>query len=282
MQQNDDSTAKRDSLKRYIAEISKYALISVEEEAQLAKQIHGNDEEKRKKAIETLILANLRLVVKIAHDFRGAGLPIADPISEGNIGLMRSGRTFDPSLGSKFSTYAAWWIKQTMRRAIANQTRTIRVPVQTGNKMSRIRQARLLLKNELDREPTDLEVAEYLELSERTVTSLRRAENSVFSLQDQITVGEEGSFEDLIPDPKAVTPGTEISNDDSIDLLHESLEVLDPREREIITMRFFENKTLDEVSRLIGRTRERVRQIQNQALLKLRTIMQDESGVVAF
>ena len=225
--------------------------------------------------------ANLRLVVKIAHDFRGAGLPIADLISEGNIGLMRAGKTFDPTLGSKFSTYAAWWIKQTMRRAIANQTRTIRVPVQTGSKMNRVRQARLFLKNALNHEPSDLEVAEYLDMSERTVASLRRAENSVFSLHDQITVGEEGSFEDLIADPRAVEPGTEISNDDSIDLLHESLEALDPREREIITMRFFENKTLDEVSIMIGRTRERVRQIQNQALGKLREIMQDESGAIA-
>ena len=281
MQQNEDPSAKCDSLKQYIMEISKYELLSIEEEFKLAEQIHGKDEEKRKKAIETLVQSNLRLVVKIAHDFRGAGLPIADLISEGNIGLMRAGKTFDPTLGSKFSTYAAWWIKQTMRRAIANQTRTIRVPVQTGNKMSRVRQARLLLKNELDREPTDLEVAEYLDMSERTVTSLRRAENSVFSLQDQITVGEEGSFEDLIADPRAVEPGTEISNDDSIDLLHESLEALDPREREIITMRFFENKTLDEVSHMIGRTRERVRQIQNQALGKLREIMQDESGAIA-
>ena len=281
MRQNDEFTMKRDSLKQYIAEISNYSLISVEEEARLAKQIHGKDEEKRKKAIESLVLSNLRLVVKIAHDFRGAGLPIADLISEGNIGLMRSGRTFDPSLGSKFSTYAAWWIKQTMRRAIANQTRTIRVPVQTGNKMSRARQARQLLKNELEREPTDLEVAEYLEMSERTVANLRRAENSVFSLQDQITAGEEGSFEDLIADPRALTPGTEISNDDSLELLRESLDTLDPREREIITMRFFENKTLDEVSRLIGRTRERVRQIQNQALVKLREVMREESGIVA-
>lgn len=281
MQQYEESSVKRDSLKQYIAEISNYSLISVEEEARLAKQIHGKNEEKRKKAIDTLILANLRLVVKIAHDFRGCGLPIADLISEGNIGLMRSGRTFDPKLGSKFSTYAAWWIKQTMRRAIANQTRTIRIPVQTGNKMNRIKQTRLLLKNELGREPSDLEVAEYLDLSERTVANLRRAENSIFSLQDQIVAGEESSFEELIPDPSAVAPGTEISNDDSLELLQESLEVLDPREREIITMRYFENKTLDEVSHIIGRTRERVRQIQNQALAKLKELMIDESGIVA-
>lgn len=281
MQQNDENFGKRDSLKQYITEISNYSLITVEEEAKLAKQIHGKNEEKRKKAIETLILANLRLVVKIAHDFRGSGLPIADLISEGNIGLIRSGKTFDPSLGSKFSTYAAWWIKQTMRRAIANQTRTIRVPVQTGNKMSRIKQTRLLLRNELGRDATDLEVAEYLDLSERTVANLRRAENSVFSLQDQIMVGEESSFEELIPDPKAVTPGTQISDEDSMELLRESLNVLDSREREIITMRYFENKTLDEVSQLIGRTRERVRQIQNQALQKLKELMIEESEIIA-
>ena len=281
MQQNDEITGKSDSLKRYIAEISNYSLITVEEEAKLARQINGKNEKKRQKAIEILILANLRLVVKIAHDFRGCGLPISDLIAEGNIGLMRSGRTFDPSLGSKFSTYAAWWIKQTMRRAIANQTRTIRVPVQTGNKMNRIKQTRLLLKNEIGREATDLEVAEYLDLSERTVAALRRAENSIFSLQDQIVAGEDSCFEELIPDPKAVAPGTRISNDDSLELLRESLALLDPREREIITLRYFENKTLDEVSRIIGRTRERVRQIQNQALAKLKDLMNDESEIIA-
>ena len=279
--QNEELSPKVDSLKRYISEISNYSLISVEEEVRLAKQIHGKNEAKRQKAVETLILANLRLVVKIAHDFRGSGLPIADLISEGNIGLMRAGRTFDPALGAKFSSYASWWIKQTMRRAIANQTRTIRVPVQTGSKMSRIRQTRILLKNELGREATDLEVAEYLDLSERTVSNLRRAESSIFSLQDQIVAGEESSFEELIPDPKAIAPGTEMCNDDSMDLLMEGLEVLDPREREIITMRFFENKTLDEVSHSIGRTRERVRQIRNQALAKLKEIMLEESEVIA-
>lgn len=282
MQQNDEKYEKRDSLKQYITEISNYSLISIEEEAKLAKQIHGKNEGKRKKAIDALILANLRLVVKIAHDFRGSGLPIADLISEGNIGLIRSGKTFDPALGSKFSTYAAWWIKQTMRRAIANQTRTIRIPVQTGSKMSKIKQTRLLLKNELDRDPTDLEIAEYLDLSERTVTNLRRAENSIFSLQDQIVSGEENSFEELIPDPKAVTPGTQLCNDDSMELLRESLNLLDPREREIITMRYFENRTLEEVSKLIGRTRERVRQIQNQALTKLKGIMLEESEIITF
>ena len=278
---NDEFTEKKDSLKQYIEEISNYSLISVEQEAVLAKQIHGKNEKKRQKAIEMLILSNLRLVVKIAHDFRGSGLPIADLISEGNIGLMHSGRTFDPKLGSKFSTYAAWWIKQSMRRAIANQTRTIRVPVQTGTKMNRIKQTRILLKNELEREPTDLEVAEYLDLSEKTVASLRRAENSIFSLQAQILAGEESSFEELIPDPNAVDPGAAISNEDSMELLREGLNSLDPREREIITMRYFENKTLDEVSRLIGRTRERVRQIQNQALAKLKELMIEESEIVA-
>ena len=282
MLQNDEFSEKKDSLKQYIEEISNYSLLSVEEEIELARQIHGNNEKKRQKAIETLILSNLRLVVKIAHDFRGSGLPIADLISEGNIGLMRSGRTFDPNLGSKFSTYAAWWIKQSMRRAIANQTRTIRIPVQTGSKMNRIKQARLLLKTELGRDPSDLEVAEYLDLSERTVASLRRSDNSVFSLQDKIVEGEENSFEELIPDPNAVNPGTRISDEDSLALLREGLDSLDPREREIISMRYFENKTLDEVSQIIGRTRERVRQIQNQALAKLKELMIEESEIVMF
>lgn len=279
--QKEESFTKADSLKKYISEINHYSLISAEEEKRLAKQIHGKDEDKRQKAIETLVTANLRLVVKIAHDFRGCGLPISDLISEGNIGLIRAGRSFDPQLGAKFSSYAAWWIKQTMRRAIANQTHTIRVPVQTGSKMNRIRQTRIMLKAELGREPSDLEIAEYLDFSERTVSNLRRAETSIISLQDQIVPGEDSSFEELIPDPKAVMPGTGMCNNDSLDLLEECVSQLEPREREIIFMRFFENKTLDDVSLKIGRTRERVRQIQNQALSKLRSRMKEEAGVVA-
>ena len=272
---------KNDTMKVYMGEIAQIPLVNKKEEAELAEAIHSSDQERYEDARTTLIKANLRLVVKIAHDFRGCGLPISDLISEGNIGLIRAGRSFDPQLGAKFSSYAAWWIKQTMRRAIANQTHTIRVPVQTGSKMNRIRQTGIMLKAELGREPSDLEIAEYLDFSERTVSNLRRAETSIISLQDQIVPGENSSFEELIPDPKAVMPGTGMCNNDSMDLLEECVSQLEPREREIIFMRFFENKTLDDVSLKIGRTRERVRQIQNQALSKLRSRMKEEAGVVA-
>lgn len=267
---------KRDSLKQYINEISNYSRLTLEEEARLAKQIHGKNETARQKAMDVLIQSNLRLVVRIAHDFKGAGLPLADLISEGNLGLIRSGRTFDPELGAKFSSYAAWWIKQTMRRAIANQSGTIRIPVQTSSKMNRIRHAKFQLTHDLGRDPSDLEIAEFSGISEHSVASLRRAETSVFSLQDQIRVDEDGSFEELIPDPDAEIPGSAVSDRDSLEILKEGLKQLDKREREVISLRFFGNKTLDEVSTIIGRTRERVRQIQNQALEKLRTIMKDE------
>ena len=275
-------TSKNDTMKVYMTDIGRIELVSKTEEIELAAQIHGGNSQTHDEARQTLIQANLRLVVKIAHDFKGLGLPLLDLISEGNIGLMRAVEKFDPAKGAKFSSYAAWWIKQSMRRAIANQTRTIRIPVQTGSKMNRIKQARLLLKTELGRDPSDLEVAEYLDLSERTVASLRRSDNSVFSLQDKIVEGEENSFEELIPDPNAVNPGTRISDEDSLALLREGLDSLDPREREIISMRYFENKTLDEVSQIIGRTRERVRQIQNQALAKLKELMIEESEIVMF
>ena len=271
---------KRDPLKRYISEISNYSLLTVEEEAKLAKQIHGKNEETRRRAMDVLIRSNLRLVVRIAHDFKGAGLPLADLISEGNLGLIRSGSTFNPELGAKFSSYAAWWIKQTMRRAIANQGATIRVPVQTSARMNRIRHARFNLAHELGREPSNLEIAEYTGFTEHAVTSLRRTEPSVFSLQDQIQSGEEGSFEDLIADPDAKVPGSSIGDLDTGELLKESLKRLDPRERQILLLRFCRNKTLDEVSSMIGKTRERVRQIQNQALSKLRTIMKDEGEIL--
>ena len=137
-----EETGKKDSLKTYMENISRYPLVSVEDEVRLAAMIHGSDPVLKKQAADTLINSNLRLVVKIAHDFKGIGLPLMDLISEGNIGLMRSVEKFDPALGAKFSSYAAWWIKQSMHRALSNQTRTIRIPVQTGAKIRKIRLTR--------------------------------------------------------------------------------------------------------------------------------------------
>ena len=277
-----EEVTKRDSLKAYMGEIEGYPLISQEDEARLAGFIHDSNSERKDKAYETLVVSNLRLVVKIAHDFKGMGLNLPDLISEGNIGLMRAAEKFNPAKGAKFSSYAAWWIKQSILRAIMNQTRTIRIPAQSGHKMMQIRKMRDSLRLRLGREPLDSEIAAELHFSERTVSTLRLAETSIFSLNDPIQTGENDTFEELISDPNAKSPERLAGDQDSFHRLREALEKLDPREREIIELRFFRKQTLESVSLLIGRTRERVRQIQNQALGKLQTMLKDEADAANF
>lgn len=268
--------ATSDTMKVYMNDIGSIPLVLPEEEVELARQIAAGSEKARAK----LIRANLRLVVKIAHDFKGLGLPLLDLISEGNIGLMRAVEKFDPTKGAKFSSYAAWWIKQSMRRALANQSRTIRIPVQSAGKMNRIKVTRNRLIAKLGREPTDAEIADELDFSERTVTTLRRVDMKGFSLQDPIQNGEEGDFGELIADTSVNTPEQLAYQTESMERLNELLDQLDDRESLILRMRFGISgkppKTLEEVSRYIGRTRERVRQIQNQALAKLKVMMKDE------
>ena len=276
------SVSKNDTMKVYMHDIGQISLVTKEQEVDLAEKIHGEDNSAHDEARSTLIKANLRLVVKIAHDFKGLGLPLLDLISEGNIGLMRAVEKFDPSKGAKFSSYAAWWIKQSMRRALANQSRTIRIPVQSAGKINKIKSVRMKLTEKLGREPTDAEIAEDLEFSERTVAGLRLADLRTFSLHDPIQQGEDGEFQDIIPDRGATTPDRILSDVESVKRLISLLSELEVRERMILTMRFGLDgkrpKTLEEVSQEIGRTRERVRQIQNQALSKLQMLLADEAG----
>ena len=282
-EESQDSGGKSDdSMKKYMSEISQISLVDVQTEKKLSKKIHGKNLREYHSARTQLIEANLRLVVKIAHDFKGHGLPLLDLISEGNIGLMRAVEKFDPAKGAKFSSYAAWWIKQAMRRGIANQSRTIRIPVQSAGKISKIKSARIKLAEKLGREPADAEIASYLEFTERTVAGLKLADLRTFSIHDPIREGEEGEFQDIIPDGNAQIPDRMLADFDSVCRLESMLGVLDERERVVINMRFglggHSPETLENVSRKIGRTRERVRQIQNQSIDKLRAILREESG----
>ena len=276
------SVTKNDTMKVYMGEIARIPLVDKKEEAELAAAIHSTNDDMHEDARTTLIKANLRLVVKIAHDFKGLGLPLLDLISEGNIGLMRAVEKFDPAKGAKFSSYAAWWIKQSMRRALANQSRTIRIPVQSAGKITKIKSVRMKLTEELGREPTNAEIADHLEFSERTVSGLRRADLRTFSLHDPIQQGEDGEFQDIIPDRQAMTPDQILGDVESVYRLIYLLDKLEDRERKILEMRFglggSRPLTLEEVSQEIGRTRERVRQIQNQALTKLKQLLIDETG----
>lgn len=276
------SLGKNDTMKVYMQDIGKISLVTKDEEIELAADIHGDDPNARERARAILIKANLRLVVKIAHDFKGLGLPLLDLISEGNIGLMRAVEKFDPQKGAKFSSYAAWWIKQSMRRALANQSRTIRIPVQSAGKINKIKSMRLKLTEEYGREPTDAEIAERLEFSRRTVSGLRLADLRTFSLHDPIQQGEDGEFQDIIPDSATQTPERILGDMESVDRLKGLIKELDEREKKILRMRFGldgeKPRTLEEVSQEIGRTRERVRQIQNQALARLKSMLFDEEG----
>ena len=275
---------KTDSMKLYMNEVGQIPLISPEQEKILAAQIHSGDRALHDEACATLINANLRLVVKIAHDFKGFGLPLSDLLSEGNLGLVRAVEKFDPAKGATFSSYAAWWIKQSMRRALANQASVIRIPVQSAGKINKIKLANMKLTEQLGRAPTDNELADNLSLSERTVATLRLSDLKTISLHAPIQQGEDGSFEDVISDRNAMMPDRIVGDEESVQRLFSLLGELDARERQIIQLRFGLDgrrpKTLEEVSQMIHRTRERVRQLQNQALAKLRAKLADEVDAV--
>ena len=269
--------SKSDAIRNYMHNISDISLVTKEEEVELADRIKFGCE----KAREKLIVSNLRLVVKIAHDFKSLGLPLADLISEGNIGLMRAVEKFDPEKGAKFSSYAAWWIKQSMRRGLANQSRTIRIPVQSAGKINKIRHARLELKEKLMRDPTEAEIADYLDFSKRTVAGLSAVGGSTVSLQTKLQDGEAGEIQDIVADKDSQTPSDIIGEAESISCMMEFMILLTDREKLVLELRFGllsgRPKTLEEVSQAIGRTRERVRQIQNQALKKLRDRMNEDN-----
>lgn len=270
----------------YMRNIIDFSLLSPEEEVKLAEEIKSDDKVVHDAARTKLVKANLRLVVKIANEFMGRGLAKHDLISEGNIGLMTAAEKFDPGKGAKFSTYSTWWIKQAMRRAIAEQSRTIRIPVQSVEKINRIKRAQKELAKTLGRNPTDQELADMLELSRRTVSELRHTNLSTSSLNEPIIHGEEGEIQDFIPDKQEHAPDRILGDSETLDLLRSLVEQLCPREREVLQMRFGldgnQVMTLEEVGEAVGCTRERVRQIQNKAIKKLYSMHADPLHVSGF
>ena len=266
-----------DSIKSYMKSISSIPLIKKADEIELAKLIAAGSDEAREK----MIVANLRLVVKIAHDFKSLGVPLNDLIAEGNIGLMKAVEKFRPDKGAKFSSYGAWWIKQSMRRAIADQSRVIRIPIQSAVKIKKIQRASLELAEKLGRIPTEAEIASELEISEKTVHTLKGSANSnVVSLNAFFQVGEEGSLSDILPDLSSYTPEESLDEQEIRTYIRKVIdEKLKEREKLILKLRYGigggNPKTLEEVSEIIGRTRERVRQIQHQALRKVALYMDE-------
>ncbi|HLX69133.1 MAG TPA: sigma-70 family RNA polymerase sigma factor [Verrucomicrobiae bacterium] len=268
------SVVNGDSLQLYLREIGQVKLLTPEEEIVLAKRIKRGD----KHAREHMIKANLRLVVKIARDYENLGLPLLDLINEGNIGLMKGVERFDPKKGAKLSTYASWWIKQAIKRALANQSKTIRLPVHVVDKVAHIRRAEMRLRETLDREPTDEEVASELGLDARRVRRYRQASRAPVSLDAPLGDDDTERVAEVVADPNAALPSERLVYESDNALVQEILATLPPREREILAMRFGlvdgQERTLEEVGERFGVTRERIRQIQEEALKTIRKTME--------
>jgi len=262
------------AIKLYLREIGQVKLLTPQEEIELAARIKKGD----KKAREQMIKANLRLVVKIARDYEGIGLPLLDLISEGNIGLMKAVERFDPAKGGKLSTYGSWWIKQSIKRALANQSKTIRLPVHLVDKISKMRRTAMRLQEELGREPTDDELGMELGITASRVAQMRMAAIRPASLDAPIGDEDSNNFAEVVEDEAADTPYEQLEEKTVTRMLQEMVKTLDPREATILRARFGldggPQKTLEEVGQKFGVTRERVRQIQNIALKKLRRMIE--------
>src|SRR5246127_2571707 len=222
------------AIKLYLREIGQIKLLTPQEEIDLAARIKKGD----KKAREQMIKANLRLVVKIARDYEGIGLPLLDLISEGNIGLMKAVERFDPAKGGKLSTYGSWWIKQSIKRALANQSKTIRLPVHLVDKISKMRRTALKLQEILGREPTDEELAEELGISAMRVGQMRTAAIRPASLDAPIGDEDSNNFAEVVQDENADTPYEQLEEKTVTKMLQEMVTTLDPREATILRARF--------------------------------------------
>jgi RNA polymerase primary sigma factor len=271
---------ERSNLQLYLQEIGKTPLLTIEEEITLARRIRRGD----KAARDHMISANLRLVVKIAMDYKDFGLPLLDLISEGNIGLIKAVERFDPRKGGKLSTYAAWWIKQSIKRALANQSKTIRLPVHLVDKISKMRRTAMALTEQLGREPSDEELAIELQIPTSKVAHLKSVSVRPASLDAPI--GEEGdsaTFGEIVGDDNAVSPFEGLREKNLNTDLSNMVNSLDKREAEIIKLRFGlegrDELTLEEVGKKFHVTRERIRQLEYLALTKMRKAMAKHESV---
>ena len=257
-------------IKIYLREIGQIPLLTPQQEIELAAKIKRGDKEAR----ALMIRSNLRLVVKIAHDYANLGLPLLDLISEGNIGLMKAVERFDPAKGGKLSTYAAWWIKQSIKRALANQSKTIRLPVHLVDKVAKVRRVSLQISDELGREPTDEELGDELGIAGDKVARLRSLGIRPASLDASIGDDDSTEFGEVIGDEEAQTPFEWLRDKNLRGEVDGLIALLDSREKKIISQRFGldggKPKTLEDVGKNFGVTRERIRQLQNIALAKLR------------
>jgi RNA polymerase primary sigma factor len=257
-------------LNRYLREIGRFPLLKPHQEIELARKIKKGDARSR----EQLINSNLRLVVTIARDYTNLGLPMLDLISEGNIGLTKAVERFDPAKGAKLSTYAMWWIRQSIKRALADQSKTIRLPVHVVDKLAKMRLVSRQMGEDLGHEPTDDELGDELGIDVKKVARLKTLGIRPASLDAPVTDDDATEFGEMIGDEDAQNPFELLRDENLRNEVDGLLEVLDHREKKIISERFGlsggKPKTLEDVSKNFGVTRERIRQLQNIALAKLR------------
>ena len=283
IQESLSSVNTDDSVRIYLQQIGKIPLISHEEEIEVARQIKENNSEIAK---NILVNANLRLVVSIAKKYIGRGLSFLDLIQEGNIGLMKAAERFDYEKGYKFSTYATWWIQQSITRAIADKARVIRLPIHMIESLGKIRKATLDLTTELGHPPTKQEVAYKLGLSVQKLTSILKSAQSTISIETPANQKEDSTkIADYIVDENTMAPDNRVSQENLFSDIQKMLKQLSPKERDILILRYGldnngEKKTLDEIGSHYGVSRERIRQIENRAISKLKKLCKNANLTV--
>jgi RNA polymerase primary sigma factor len=262
--------AVQSPLETYLREINETALLTADEEKDLARQIGVGDTAAR----DRMVRANLRLVVNIARGYTGKGLALQDLIEEGNLGLLRAVEGFDPNMNTRFSTYASYWIKQSIKRALVNTAKTIRIPAYMVELLSKWRRATNKLTDELGRPPTPEEIAKLLGLPKKKLSIIKKAIRVYNSAPQTEQAGEQGwSIDEMLMDNRSKTPDNEMVESDDLKHVLVLLDKMDPREATVLRMRFGldqeEPRTLKEIGESLGLTRERVRQIESEALAKL-------------
>ncbi|MGN0017983.1 MAG: sigma-70 family RNA polymerase sigma factor [Candidatus Gastranaerophilaceae bacterium] len=280
VQESLNSVNTDDSVKIYLQQIGKIPMLSGEEETKIAKQIKDNNSEIAK---STLVNANLRLVVSIAKKYIGRGLSFLDLIQEGNIGLMKAAERFDYEKGYKFSTYATWWVQQSITRAIADKARAIRLPIHMIESLNKIKKTTIDLSTELGRNPTKQEIAYRLGISVSKLNQICKSAQSTISIETPANQKDDSTkIADYIVDESASTPDSMVTQENMLEDIQKMLKQLMPKERDVLIMRYgLDNngakKTLDEIGSHYGVSRERIRQIENRALSKLKKMCRNEN-----